>query len=118
MTSMTASLSDARAGPPPTPATQPTNVTTARPAAAPQPAASAARTTANPAATTKPVTVDMPEISGGKLHLSVDHETGRVVGRVVDRDSGKLLWQVPSDDMLRLIAATKEFLGPLYSTEA
>ncbi len=115
MTSMTAQLSDARASPPaPTPGIQiqPTGVTTARPAVAPQPTDSAAQPTV------KPVTVDLPEVSGGKLHLSLDRETGRVVSQVVDRDSGKLLWQVPSDDMLRLIAATKEFLGPIYSTEA
>lgn len=113
MNSITAQLSDARAGPSrPTPDLPATTVTPAQPVAAAQPAKPAAQ----PA--TRQVTVDMPEIEAGKLQLSVDDETGRVVGRVIDRKTGELLWQMPSDDMLRMIAATDALLGPLYSTEA
>lgn len=51
--------------------------------------------------------------TSGRLMLAVDNETGRVIGRIVDRDSGKLIVQIPSEEMLALIAATKEMLGPL-----
>ncbi len=121
MNSITAQLSDARAGPSrPTPDLQARAVTPARPVAAVQPATQVAAQPANPAtqAATRQVTVDLPEIEAGKLQLSVDDETGRVVGRVIDRETGELLWQMPSDDTLRMIAATDELLGPLYSTEA
>lgn len=66
----------------------------------------------------QPVSVDVPEIANGHLQLSIDRQTGRVVGRIVDRKTGELLWQVPTEEMLRLIAATKKFLGPLFSTKA
>jgi len=109
MTSITAPLSDARAGPPaPTPAKLAAASTT-RPAQLPASATLAAA---------GEITVELPEIPAGKLHLSLDEETGRVVGQVIDRNSGELLWQVPSHDMLRLIAATEKMLGPIYSTDA
>ena len=114
MISATVQMSDARAGPSgSTPDLKAATVKPVQPvAAAAQPANSAAQ------AETRQVIVDLPKIEGGKLHLSVDDTTGRVVGRVVDQQTGALIWQVPSDDMLRLIAATEELLGPLYSTEA
>lgn len=109
MTSISAPLSDAWASPPALTASKQTvtaTVPASRPAPTPAPASNGQ------------VTVDLPEISPGKLHLSVDEETGRVVGKIFDRKSGELLWQVPSDDILRLAAATEKMLGPLYSTEA
>ena len=115
MMTITPPLSGARADPP-----APT--TEIKPAVAPTTRPAAAQATTTPAsgapAQVNQVTVDLPEITAGKLHLSVDDETGRVVGRIIDRESGELLWQVPSDDMLRLIAATEKMLGPIYSTEA
>lgn len=50
-----------------------------------------------------------------QLQLAVDDSTGRVIGRIVDIDSGKIISQVPSEDMLRLIAKTKELFGPLVN---
>lgn len=120
MNSITAQLSDARAGPPrPAPDLPARTVTPTRPVTD-QPAPQAAAQPANSVspATIRRITVDLPAIEAGKLQLSVDDETGRVVGRVIDRQTGELLWQMPSDDTLRMIAATDELLGPLYSTEA
>tara|TARA_R110000787_G_scaffold193895_3_gene305413 strand:+ start:611 stop:931 length:321 start_codon:yes stop_codon:yes gene_type:complete len=62
--------------------------------------------------------VELPGLAEGKLQLSLDRNTGRVVGRVVDEASGKIIRQRPSDEMLRFIAATEAELGPLYSVKA
>lgn len=122
MTTISTPLSDPRASPPaPTsgPNIASTSMTRTARAAQPQPqAGNLANAASAELAAARQVTVDLPEITAGELHLSVDEATGRVIGQVVDRNSGELLWQVPSDDMLRLIAATKKFLGPIYSTEA
>jgi flagellar protein FlaG len=64
------------------------------------------------------VTVSLPEITDGKLQLAIDRDTGRVIGKIVDKQSGELLRQIPTEEILRLIAATEEELGPLYTTDA
>jgi len=64
-----------------------------------------------------------PEISTSKtppavdtlVQLSVDDASGRVIGRVVDIQSGDVVHQIPSDEMLQLIAKTKEFFGSLVN---
>lgn len=122
MTSITQTMSDPRAGPPtPTQGLQPAAATTMPRPATPgafEKAADTAPATQAAQGASKQVTVSVPEISAGKLQLSLDDETGRVIGKIVDRNTGELLWQVPSDEMLRLIAATDKMLGPIYSTEA
>lgn len=50
-----------------------------------------------------------------QLELAIDNSTGRVIGRIVDTDSGKLVAQIPSEEMLRLIARTKELFGDLVN---
>ena len=50
--------------------------------------------------------------------LSVDDETGLVIGTVVDTQSGKALRQIPSEETVRLIRATREALGPLVDLKS
>lgn len=49
------------------------------------------------------------------VQLSVDDASGRVIGRVIDIKSGDVVHQIPSDEMLQLIAKTKEFFGHLVN---
>ena len=49
------------------------------------------------------------------LQLAVDDSTGRVIGRIVDLESGEVVKQIPSDEMLQLIAKTKELFGQLVN---
>ena len=49
------------------------------------------------------------------VQLSVDDASGRVIGRVIDIQSGDVVHQIPSDEMLQLIAKTKEFFGDLVN---
>jgi hypothetical protein len=53
-----------------------------------------------------------------KLALDIDPETGLVVGQILDQSTGEVVRQIPSEEMLRLIAATKEFLGNLVDRKA
>jgi len=50
-----------------------------------------------------------------QLQLAVDDTTGQVIGRIVDLESGDVVKQIPSDEMLRLIARTKELFGRLVN---
>lgn len=59
---------------------------------------------------------ELKTVTGAKLQLDIDQDSGRVIGRIVDRASGTLIRQIPSDEMLRLIAQTKEMLGAFYDS--
>jgi uncharacterized FlaG/YvyC family protein len=64
------------------------------------------------------VRVQLPDSLTAHVALSVDHETGLVIGTVVDTQSGKALRQIPSEEMVRLIRATREELGPLVDLQS
>ena len=55
----------------------------------------------------------VPEMVNGHLKLDIDRSSGMVVGQIVDKSSGEVIKQIPTEEMLRLIAATKEFLGSM-----
>jgi flagellar protein FlaG len=50
-----------------------------------------------------------------RVQLDVDSSTGRVVGKVIDRQSGEVMHQLPSPEMLQLIAKAKELFGELVN---
>ncbi len=50
-----------------------------------------------------------------RVQLDVDSSTGRVIGRVVDKQSGEVMRQLPSPEMLKLIAKAKELFGDLVN---
>ena len=59
---------------------------------------------------------ELKSMSSAKLELDIDQDSGRVVGRVIDQGTGELIRQIPTEEMLSLIAQTKEMLGALYDT--
>lgn len=46
-----------------------------------------------------------------QIELRVDQETGRVVARVIDRESGEVVRQVPPEHVLQLATYIDEWLG-------
>lgn len=59
---------------------------------------------------------ELKSMSSAKLELDIDQDSGRVVGRVIDQGTGKLIRQIPTEEMLSLIAQTKEMLGTFYDS--
>jgi|GEM_PF-391106 len=51
---------------------------------------------------------DFAQMLNRELQFDVDDELGRTVVRVVDKDSGKLIRQIPSDEVLALARQMKE----------
>jgi flagellar protein FlaG len=49
-----------------------------------------------------------------RLSFSTDESTGKTVIRVLDDDSGKIIRQIPPEDMLRLSARMDEVIGVLF----
>ena len=56
--------------------------------------------------------------TGTRLSVDVDKPTGRFIGRIVDSDTGAVVAQVPSEEMLRLWERTREMLGELLDKTA
>lgn len=50
-----------------------------------------------------------------RVQLDVDSSTGRVIGKVVDKLSGEVMHQLPTPEMLQLIAKAKELFGDLVN---
>lgn len=59
---------------------------------------------------------ELKTMAGAKLQLDIDQDSGRVVGRVIDQGTGELIRQIPTEEMLSLIAQTKEMLGAFYDS--
>lgn len=52
------------------------------------------------------------------LNFSVDDSTGQVVVQVLDGDSGKVVRQIPSEDILRLAERLDEMRSLLFEAKA
>lgn len=53
-----------------------------------------------------------------QIELSVDQETGRVVARVIDRESGEVVRQVPPEYVLQLAMYIDAWLGRVLDARA
>lgn len=61
---------------------------------------------------------DAMEQVGTSLTFSVDKDTGRTVVKVVDRKTGEIVRQIPSEEMVRLSQRIAQLMGVLFDDEA
>ncbi len=57
---------------------------------------------------------EMQMMSDVSLHFSVDERTGRTVVKVVDKESEKLIREIPAEGLLKLAAKIEEMVGILF----
>lgn len=67
--------------------------------------------------------VGEPKTSGDssgdrRMRTDIDGETGRVIGVLLDKRTGEVINQIPSEAMLRLLAKTRAMLGALFDEKA
>ncbi len=62
---------------------------------------------------TQEVAADLNAMVGADkgIRFDIDSRTDRIIVRVVDRDSGEVIRQVPPDEVLSIIASVNEMLG-------
>ena len=53
-----------------------------------------------------------------RLQLQVDEGAGRVIGRIVNAQTGKVVNQIPSEAMVRYFAKMRQYLGTLFDKKA
>jgi flagellar protein FlaG len=53
---------------------------------------------------------DFAQVMSRELQFDVDEESGRTVVRVLDKDSGEIIRQIPSDEVLALARHMKELM--------
>lgn len=81
---------------------------------APAHAQAATPATAISSPSTRTIEVALPDLMPGHLQLDIDRDTGKVIGRIVDKHTGALIAQVPSQEALRLAAAFKQDIGRIF----
>lgn len=52
------------------------------------------------------------------LEFELSEETSRVITRVVDRESGKIIRQIPTEEVLKIAERLEEMQGQIISLEA
>ena len=57
---------------------------------------------------------DIDMIHNVGLQFSVDHSTGRTIIKVIDKDTGQLIREVPPESVLNLSAKLDEMMGILF----
>lgn len=77
-----------------------------RPVARPAPESSAGTAQATLAKIEQTLATNLPPQM--KLQLDVDKNTGTVIGRVVDKETGELVRQIPTEEMIALIARSAQ----------
>lgn len=60
---------------------------------------------------------DMEALHRVGLQFSVHEDTGQTVVRVVDKDSGKLIRQIPPQELLDLAAKLEDMMGILFDKQ-
>ena len=61
---------------------------------------------------------DYVESTQRDLRIKVDNETDHIVIQVISRSSGKVIRQVPPEELLRLAAKMEEMVGVFFNTNA
>lgn len=57
------------------------------------------------------------QVAATKVSFDVDEETGRSVIRVVNKETGEVIRQVPPEGLLTLIARMRQLSGLIFSKE-
>jgi flagellar protein FlaG len=61
---------------------------------------------------------DVANASNVELSFSVDQSSDQIVVKVTDANTGKVIRQIPSEEMLRLSRNIKEMIGLFYDHSA
>ena len=57
------------------------------------------------------------QVASTKISFDVDEETGRTVIRVVDKETGEIIRQVPTEELLTLVARMEQLSGLIFNQE-
>ena len=106
------------------------NLVTTAPAAVPAQARPSARTEPTVSAQGQPAPVESEQVQRAaetinrqlqtvapNLRFSVDEDTGKTVVRVVDTDTGEIIRQVPSEEVLAISRSIDRLQGLLFHQE-
>ncbi len=62
--------------------------------------------------------IDLPKLPYVRADLSVDKAAQRVHARIIDKDSGQVIREYPTEEQLRYLRVAREQIGKLLQTEA
>ncbi len=57
------------------------------------------------------------QVASTKITFDIDEDTGRSVVRVLDKETGEVIRQVPPEELLTLVARMRQLSGLIFSEE-
>ncbi|UCD38494.1 MAG: flagellar protein FlaG [Fidelibacterota bacterium] len=57
------------------------------------------------------------QVANTKISFDVDEDTGRAVVRVLNKETGEIIRQVPPEELLTLVARMRQLSGLIFSQE-
>jgi len=65
----------------------------------------------------KDINILVHQVAATKVSFYVDEETGRSVVRVLNKETGEVIRQVPPEELLTLVARMRQLSGLIFSQE-
>ncbi len=90
----------------------------ARPAASTGGAAPPSRSTGDVSSLVNDINGLVFELSATKVTFAVDDATGRSVVRVLNKETGDVIRQLPPEELLNLVARMRQLTGLIFNEEA
>lgn len=66
----------------------------------------------------KDINTMVHQVAATKVSFDVDEDTGRSVVRVLNKETGEVIRQVPPEELLTLMARMRQLSGLIFSEEA
>ncbi len=92
--------------------------TSAKPAGSTAGASPAKRSTGDVSGLVGDINGLVYELSATKVTFDVDAETGRHVVRVLNKETGEIIRQLPPEELLTLVARMRQLTGLIFNEEA
>lgn len=59
----------------------------------------------------------MAKIMNSQVRFNIDHETGQVVVKVINKETNEVIRQIPSEEMVKLASRAEELRGLIFNEE-
>jgi len=59
----------------------------------------------------------MAQIMNSQIRFNIDHDTGQVIVKVINKETQEVIRQIPSEDMVKLASRADELRGLIFNEE-
>ena len=59
----------------------------------------------------------MAQIMNSQIRFNIDHDTGQVIVKVINKETHEVIRQIPSEEMVKLASRAEELRGLIFNEE-